>query len=558
MNQAEQGDAPRGDDESFPRLSLPYDEADSSDPERCPQADQEVRPGDRIAHFRLEQELGRGAMGIVHLAYDTRLDRHVAIKSLPRSVVDKPATSSLWEREARLLASVNHPNIASIYDRLEGAKGRGYLVLEYVPGQTLAERMAEEPLRLEEALTIALQISEAVAAAHEHGVIHRDLKPSNVKVTPEGRVKVLDFGIAKAVSAGPSGEQSIATQAGKIIGTPAYMSPEQARGKSVDARADVWSFGCIMFEMFSGRVPFAGDTVTDTLARVIEREPDWELLPRDIPRNMCVLVRRCLNKNPRRRLRDMGDAALEIGETLRLLAPPTPETEVASGSDVFISHVKEDADIARRIARGLKEAGYTTWHCEHDSVHGPPYEDQVAQAIEHATVVLLVISRRSLVSAQVTNEVLAAYESHKHFVPVLYGITRTDFQKRQPVWRQCLGKATFVSVPLQGVRPILPRIINGLASLGVQPSGSPRSVEQTRGAYKHKYLMLTKYKRRWLTVGLCLLAGLLVGVSWIVWFRSEPAGSPKPPATMRFQQTVMHLIGELRTCKAIDSGIVQV
>jgi serine/threonine-protein kinase len=209
-------------------------------------------PGSQIGPFRIERELGRGGAGVVYLAHDTKLDRPVAIKSLPLEVKDNPKVLSRFTREARVLASLNHPNIATIYDELEDTEGVSYLVLEYVPGQTLAERIAKGPLKVEEVLTTAVQIAEAVAAAHEHDVIHRDLKPGNIKITPEGKVKVLDFGLAKAVRGEATNQQSTITEPGRVIGTPSYMSPEQARGKPTDKRSDIWSFGCVLYEMLTG------------------------------------------------------------------------------------------------------------------------------------------------------------------------------------------------------------------------------------------------------------------------------------------------------------------
>ncbi|MHC4557797.1 MAG: protein kinase domain-containing protein [Planctomycetota bacterium] len=275
-----------------------------------------VGPGGEIDQFRIEQELGRGGAGVVYLAHDTKLDRSVAIKSLPAELIENPKARTRFAREARVLASLNHPNIATIYEELQEADGVGYLVLEYVAGQTLAERIARGGFNLEEALTIALQIAEAVAAAHEHDVIHRDLKPGNIKITPEGKVKVLDFGLAKALGGEVTDKQSTIIEPGRIIGTPAYMSPEQARGKPTDKRCDIWSFGCVLYEMLTGKVPFEGETVSDTLAGILDREPDWKALPQTIPANIQVLLRRCLEKDPRQRLRDIGDAGIEISETL--------------------------------------------------------------------------------------------------------------------------------------------------------------------------------------------------------------------------------------------------
>ena len=303
-------------------------------------------PGSRIGPFLIERELGRGGAGVVYLAHDTKLDRSVAIKSLPPEVTDNPKARSRFEREARLLASVNHPNIATIHEVLEDVEDASYLVLEYVPGQTLAERIAKSPLKLDEALTIALQIAEAVAAAHEHDVIHRDLKPGNIKITPEGRIKVLDFGLAKALGCEVVDQQSTVTEPGRVIGTPAYMSPEQARGLETDERCDIWSFGCVLYEMLTGKVPFEGETVSDTLAGILDREPDWHALPQATPANIQVLLRRCLEKDTRRRLHDIADAAIEVNETLNLPATAPP---VTTPSISLTPHIAVKAR-SRRIA----------------------------------------------------------------------------------------------------------------------------------------------------------------------------------------------------------------
>jgi serine/threonine protein kinase len=276
--------------------------------------------GQKIGSFEIVEMIGRGGMGVVYLAHDTKLDRSVAIKSMPAGLAGDSNAQMRFRREAKLLASLNHQNIAVIHEIIEQDAGVGYLILEYIPGETLAGRIAREPLKLEEALSVGQQIAEAVSAAHEKGVVHQDLKPGNIKITPDGRVKVLDFGLAKAaVSEGKDGETTV-TWPGRVIGTPAYMSPEQARGKSTDHRTDIWSFGCIIYQMLTGHLPFEGETATDTLARIIEREPDWERLSESTPSNIQVLLRRCLEKDPSRRLRDIGDAGIEIGETLSLPA----------------------------------------------------------------------------------------------------------------------------------------------------------------------------------------------------------------------------------------------
>ena len=280
--------------------------------------------GTLLGAFKITEVIGRGGMGVVYQASDTRLDRSVAIKSLPPKLMNNATARARFMREAKLLASLSHPNIGVIHDIIEQADGRAYLVLEYIPGETLAERITKGPIKLQEALIIALQIAEAVETAHEHNVIHRDLKPGNIKITPDGRVKVLDFGLAKAHGGKAAARQSTVTLPGRLMGTPAYMSPEQARGKPTDKRSDIWSFGCVLYEMLTGRIPFEGETVSDTLANLLERDPNWKVLPESTSENIVVLLRRCLEKDPCRRLRDIGDAAIEINETLNVpaMAPP--------------------------------------------------------------------------------------------------------------------------------------------------------------------------------------------------------------------------------------------
>ena len=288
--------------------------------------DSVVRPGSRIGPFRIEREISRGPMGVVYLAHDTKLDRPVAIKSLPAEVMGDPKVLSRWKREARLLASLNHPNIATIYEELEQAEGVGYLVLEYVPGDTLAERIAGGEVKLEEVLSIGSQIAAAMSAAHDKGVIHRDLKPSNIKITPEGKVKVLDFGLAKTVGERPSGQQSTAvTQPGHVIGTPGYMSPEQALGSPVDHRSDIWSFGCVLYKMLTRRLPFSGQTISDVLASILTAEPDWETLPVEVGPVLRNLIRKCLEKDAERRYQSAAELYQELLDYQASLTAPVPK-----------------------------------------------------------------------------------------------------------------------------------------------------------------------------------------------------------------------------------------
>ncbi|MCP4454069.1 MAG: serine/threonine-protein kinase, partial [Planctomycetes bacterium] len=296
--------------------------------------------GQTIGGFEVVEIIGRGGMGVVYLARDTSLDRSVAIKSLPSDRPGDPRSHTRFRREAKLLASLNHANIAIIHEIIEQADGSEYLILEYIPGETLAQRIARASIKPAQALAFGQQIAEAVAAAHEKGVIHRDLKPGNIKITLEGKVKVLDFGLAKATAGKDNEKDILVTQPGHIMGTPAYMSPEQARGRPVDKRCDIWSFGCVLYEMLTGASPFAGDTVSDTLAHTLQTEPDWQAVPKATPSNIRVLLRRCLEKDPCRRLRDIGDAAIEISETLsgtaKSLALPK---EVGAVSRLFQRHV---------------------------------------------------------------------------------------------------------------------------------------------------------------------------------------------------------------------------
>jgi serine/threonine protein kinase/Tol biopolymer transport system component len=278
--------------------------------------------GRRMGSYQILSLLGSGGMGGVFEARDSKLGRNVAIKVLPAAFAHDPERLSRFEREAKILASLNHPNIATIHG-LEQSDGLHYLVMELVPGETLAERLRAGAFAIEEALRIGGQIAEALEAAHEKGVIHRDLKPANVKVTPEGRVKVLDFGLAKAF-AGDGGLDlshepkltAIGTEEGRILGTPAYMSPEQARGKPVDKRTDIWAWGCVLYELLTARQAFRGETLSDTIAGVLEREPDWQVLPPATPAKVRDLLRRCLQKDSQHRLRDIGDARIEIEEAL--------------------------------------------------------------------------------------------------------------------------------------------------------------------------------------------------------------------------------------------------
>ena len=323
--------------------------------------------GQRIGPYQIASRIGAGGMGEVYQARDSTLNRQVAIKVLLPAVASDPDRLARFRREAQVLASLNHPHIAQIHG-FEDADGVPALVMELVEGPTLADRIVCGGIPINEALAIASQIADALEAAHEQGIIHRDLKPANIKVREDGTVKVLDFGLAKGLdvpsSAGVDVMQSPtlsphATQTGLILGTAAYMSPEQARGKAVDRRADLWAFGCVLYEMLTRQRAFGGDTPTDVLAAVVTTEPDWTRLPAETPAAIRTLLRRCLEKNRARRLDSAMAARLEIDDALAAPAARTvvePERIQSLGTAAPPS---DRASLRRRQRRWTMLAGVT-------------------------------------------------------------------------------------------------------------------------------------------------------------------------------------------------------
>jgi serine/threonine protein kinase/Tol biopolymer transport system component len=298
--------------------------------------------GQHLGVYSITSLVGRGGMGEVYRARDTRLGRDVAIKVLPPALTTDPDRLARFEREARVLASLNHPHIGMLHG-LEESGGHRALILELVEGETLAERLARGRVPLKIALGWARQIADALDAAHEKGIVHRDLKPANIKITPQDVIKVLDFGLARTsaegAAAGEGPSPTITVETGLIIGTAAYMSPEQARGQVVDRRSDVWAFGCVLYELLTRKVAFGGATVPDILSAVLHQEPDWAALPADVPLGVTTLVRRCLDKDARRRRRDIGDVRAELDE---VLAQPAAS---------HLSNVTERRAPARRALR---------------------------------------------------------------------------------------------------------------------------------------------------------------------------------------------------------------
>jgi serine/threonine-protein kinase len=275
--------------------------------------------GRRIAHYELAEQIGAGGMGQVYRAKDTKLGRHVAIKVLPVFFSQDPSRRSRFEQEARALAALNHPNIAAIYG-FENEHDSCALVLELVEGPTLQHVLSKGPMPLQSALRVARQLAEALEAAHEKGIAHRDFKPGNIKITRNGMAKVLDFGLAKAL-AGEGADHQLSqamtdTGQGIVLGTPAYMSPEQATGQGVDKATDIWAFGCVLFEMLSSRRAFAGDTTAEIIGAVLGRDPDWHYLPNNVPENIRRLLQRCLEKDPRRRMHHIANARVEVEDAL--------------------------------------------------------------------------------------------------------------------------------------------------------------------------------------------------------------------------------------------------
>jgi serine/threonine-protein kinase len=329
-------------------------------------ASRDMLIGRDIGPYQIESLLGAGGMGEVYRARDTKLHRDVAIKVLPSAVAHDRDRLTRFAREARLLAALNHPNIAAIHG-VEEADGISALVLEFVDGETLSERIARGPLKTAEAIAIARQIGDGLESAHEHSIVHRDLKPSNIKLRPDGKVKILDFGLAKALApadaSGAPNRTSSLTQVGVITGTPAYMSPEQAHGQAVDERTDIWAFGCVLYEMLTGRQAFAGQSTTETLAAVIAEDPAWEKLPRDLTPGIRVFLKRCLSKDPRQRVSHIRD--------MRLALEGAFETDIAAPAGARRLTWKRALATAGAALVLILLTGFVTWTLIRPAAPGP-------------------------------------------------------------------------------------------------------------------------------------------------------------------------------------------
>ncbi len=289
--------------------------------------------GTRLGAYEILAPIGAGGMGEVYKATDTALGRDVAIKVLPEAVAQDPERLGRFEREAKLLASVNHPNVATLYGFERDGDVR-FLVMELVEGEDMATRLRRGPIPVGEAIGLFTQVADGLEAAHTKGIVHRDLKPANLKITDDGRVKILDFGLAKPMEPAPGADVSESptmgvrgTSAGVILGTGPYMSPEQAMGKAIDKQTDVWAFGCCFYEALTGKRTFQGESIPEIIVNINKQEPDWGALPSGTPERARRILQRCLTKSPRERLHDIADARLELEET------PSPETSAAEKSD---------------------------------------------------------------------------------------------------------------------------------------------------------------------------------------------------------------------------------
>ena len=329
--------------------------------------DRPVPAGYQLGDYVVAERIGAGAMGDVYRGRDTRLKRDVAIKVLPAAYTHEPERLARFEREARLLAALDHPHIAAIHG-VEERNGIRALILALVPGETLAERIAQRPLPLGDALKYARQIADALEAAHDKGIVHRDLKPANIKVTPAGDIKVLDFGLATGallfadqIDEGSSEQPAHLTREGMLLGTAAYMSPEQAAGRPVDRRADVWAFGCVLFEMLTGTRAFPGDSTAEVLGAVMHAAPDWNLVPRSVPGSVHRLLRRCLEKDLDRRLPHLGVARLEIEDAFQseAVALPPRKRYVATSIALAVVAVTTSAALITWFARSSGPAAAT-------------------------------------------------------------------------------------------------------------------------------------------------------------------------------------------------------
>ena len=423
--------------------------------------------GTRLGPYEVVSPLGAGGMGEVYRARDTRLGRDVALKVLPGSLSLDPERLARFDREARTLASLNHPHIAQIYgvEDAPDATGRHMaLVMELVQGEDLSQRIDRGPIPTAEALLMARQVADALEAAHEAGIVHRDLKPANIKVSGDGTVKVLDFGLAKAVDPALSGAAAASvltspamTEAGIILGTAAYMSPEQARGRTVDKRADIWAFGVVLYEMLTGCRLFEGETVSDTLAAVLTRSVDTAALPADVPPRVRALLLRCLERDPKRRLRDIGDARIEL-EALESDAPALSSgagtavddharTRVAGAPARPGTRRSHVSWLPIALAVALVAALGALWQAKQPTAPRPAIQFEIRPAAGS----VLTLSSRPAVAVSPDGSAIVMAASASGVSRLYLRRARRDRRARDPAHRRCVGSGVLSRWPLDRV-----------------------------------------------------------------------------------------------------------
>jgi serine/threonine protein kinase len=430
----------------------------------------------RLGKFEIHAELGHGGMGVVYRAWDPRMQRWVALKTMHPDKAGRAEFIQRFHREGVCASRLNHPNIVTIYDFGE-EEGIHYIATEFLEGADLETLLSSArwgtEFTIQHKIDILIQVARALAYAHRNGVVHGDVKPANIMVVANGTIKLLDFGIARLREE---------TWEPVMLGTAPYVAPEELQGEPMDERVDVFAMGCIGYRMFTGHFPFEAPNLSGIFYKIVhDQPPPLSSYLSDYPPLLEQILFKALAKKSDERYR-----AVEMAVELQQLLSPSgvavvlhdPESDQpgslagtesrdAALSSVFISYAEEDEAVAHGLAGGIEAAGYKAWYYARDSVPGPPYLIQVGQAIERAAAVLLVISRDSVGSSQVTSEVVRAHECGKPFLPVLVGITHVEFQQRQPLWRQALGAATSISVPPAGIAAIVPRIVDGLAALGI-------------------------------------------------------------------------------------------
>jgi len=449
--------------------------------------------GRRIGAYQIETLIGAGGMGEVYRAHDTRLGREVAVKILPREFLTNTERLARFEREARTLAALNHPHIAAIYGIEQDADVRA-IVLELVEGDTLADRLLAGPLSVADTVAVARQIVDALDAAHEKGIVHRDLKPSNIKITPDDVVKVLDFGLAK--TSGEEWKADVAqsptitvagTSNGVILGTAGYMSPEQARGRAVDKRADIWAFGCVLYEMLTGTRAFGGDTTSDTIAAIIEREPDWSRLPASTPSSIHRLLRRSLSKDAKRRLRDIGDARAELDDPFGGAVADVPVRLKPDTTDARSAHVL----FAAAIVVSLIAIATLLW----SRLAAPPAASVVN--LQRITDFVGIEEHAAASPDGKTVAFIADANGRRHvWVRLLAGgtplqVTRDDIDHDHPRWAPDSSSLVFFSA---GAKEGDPGMLAEVSALG----GTPRSIapSQGEGDISHDGRLIATFRRR--------------------------------------------------------------